>query len=673
VHQLIDKSDEEKVLSFEPATHQPELYNAWNTFIKTGKINNQIVPVHIGESWKRSKSAKVNPFDPPGATLLSETEHRELKARNSDLIDIAHPIAESIHNSLEQTRYLVVLYDAKGYHLFRMGKRSDLMRSIQLNIKEGVCFEESNVGTCGFSLVKKYLKPIQIVGCEHYAAWLHYVTGAYAPIISPRERNLVGVIGVSGAKTLPNHHTLGIVIAASKAIGKMLEIEQARNNLAIYSKALQMTLDSFDDGVFYVDSQGRVLDINLTAKRIFNLKGRNITKPHISQLRQLASIKPMIMRELASTQPVKREVECQINNQMYIVELKNDRLSNGREGGLVVQLKNLKKLSRIVQNHTSERPTYSFDSIIGSSKIITEAKKLAMIAAESDSTVIIEGESGTGKEVVAQAIHNASKRKNKPFIVLNCAAIPTELFETTMFGHERGAFTGAIKTQIGKFELADSGTLFLDEIGDMPLMMQAKILRAIEYNTIEKVGGKKSIPVDVRILAATNKDLYGLVKNKEFREDLYYRLNVFRIVSPPLRERGDDVIELTHHFVEQFAPSFQKHISRVSDSSIDLLLSHAWPGNIRELKNAINFAIARVDAGTLLPQHFKGFFREIREERPGPIYSEVGEKLNEIEKNAILKALRASNGNKAKTAKMLGIGRATLYRKLKTISEYNNH
>jgi transcriptional regulator with PAS, ATPase and Fis domain len=335
---------------------------------------------------------------------------------------------------------------------------------------------------------------------------------------------------------------------------------------------------------------------------------------------------------------------------------------------VMVQLKNIKSLSRIFQNLTGDQPQYTIEDMMGSSEKIRDTTNVAKIAAQSNAHVIIQGESGTGKEVLAQAIHNASPRRGQPFVVVNCAAIPAELLESTLFGHERGAFTGAVGTHIGKFELADGGTLFLDEIADMSLAMQAKILRVIEESKIERVGGKNPIPINVRILAATNRDLNRMIRENLFREDLFYRLNVFRIELPPLRERKEDILELVQRFVAEFSSMFQKQVSQISDRYIDLLMAYDWPGNIRELKNAIQYSIARMEADALLPSHVAGFFT-YAPHTPAERYSLKGtERLADLEKQIIVKALRSHHGNKAEAAKALGIGRATLYRKLKSMS-----
>jgi transcriptional regulator with PAS, ATPase and Fis domain len=243
-----------------------------------------------------------------------------------------------------------------------------------------------------------------------------------------------------------------------------------------------------------------------------------------------------------------------------------------------------------------------------------------------------------------------------------------ELIESIIFGHKKGAFTGAVRTHIGKFELAHGGTLFLDEVADMPNTMQAKMLRAIEEGKIERVGGERSISVDVRIVAASNKNLLELVRQNLFRQDLFFRLNVFRIVIPPLRERKADIADLVHLFVDEFTPLFEKRVSSVSGAYIQCLLDYDWPGNVRELRNAVQYSMARLGGRTLMPGHLEGFFPAAQEAHP-LMASQIGTSLDlsEFEEKVILDALKRHQGNKTEAAKALGIGRSTLYRKLKAM------
>ncbi|MEE9610240.1 MAG: sigma 54-interacting transcriptional regulator [Desulfatiglandales bacterium] len=663
-----DTNLENGLLSFDPSKHQPDLLRAWETFIKSGIIEKETVPSHIAESWIRSRAYKIDPHDFSPHSYLPNDEYKKRIINNEPLIEITRPIMENVYNSLEQTRYLVVLYDSDGYHLLRMGQRTDFQRSSKFKVREGLCFDENHVGTSGFSLAKWLQRPIQITGCEHYSALLHYVTGAYAPIFSSRTKELIGVIGVGGAQTIPNLHTLGIAIAASTAIGNLLELNQAKGELFIYSKSLQIAIDSFEDAVILVDKRCQIYEINQAAKRALRLENGDIKGRHIAELRDFSPLKDAVMRAFEFEDREGKEIECEIHNQIFLASIKFVGKNQHDAQGVMVQLKNVRNLSRMLQNLTGDKPKYTIENMVGSSEKMREIKNVANIVARSNAPVIIEGESGTGKDVLAQAIHNASYRKGKPFIPINCSAIPSELLESILFGHEKGAFTGATGTHIGKFELANGGTLFFDEIAEMSLGMQVKILRVIEEGITERVGGKKPFPIDVRILAATNKDLYHQVQNRLFRTDLFYRLNVFRILLPPLRERKEDILDLFYTFVADFASRSQRSVPGVSDEYLDLLLKYDWPGNIRELRNSVQYSMARLDSDTLLPSHLKGFFLHPHNHVPDPSNDRGPEKLTDIQKQVILKALESHQGNKAETARVLGISRATLYRKLKAIS-----
>jgi transcriptional regulator with PAS, ATPase and Fis domain len=368
------------------------------------------------------------------------------------------------------------------------------------------------------------------------------------------------------------------------------------------------------------------------------------------------------------------EMDIQIQNQVYLTKVQFARGEKEIIQGVILQLSNLKNLSRIVHRLTEIRPQFTFETMIGSSQKSLEIKDLARLAARTNANIIIEGESGTGKEVLAQVIHNASPRSGEPFIVINCSAIPSELMESILFGHEKGAFTGAIHTHTGKFELADRGTVFLDEIAEMPLNMQAKLLRVLEEDKIERVGGKKSININTRVIAATNKDLEKEIKENRFREDLFYRLNVFRFKLPPLRERKQDIYELVPVFVQQISPLLNKRVEKISDEYYARLMNYDWPGNIRELRNAVQYSIATLDDSVLLRSHLTSFFPVssaqigVKREKPLSIGIDASVfNLSDLEKITIQKSLLQTKGNKLKAAKLLGISRATFHRKLKNL------
>jgi formate hydrogenlyase transcriptional activator len=314
-------------------------------------------------------------------------------------------------------------------------------------------------------------------------------------------------------------------------------------------------------------------------------------------------------------------------------------------------------IPRMVAERVAARP------IVGHSSSLRQVLEQVEIVAPTDATVLVLGETGTGKELVARAIHDASGRSRRPFVKLNCAAIPSTLLESELFGHERGAFTGAVAQRIGRFELADGGTLFLDEVGEIPLELQPKLLRVLQEHEFERLGGTHTLKVDVRVIAATNRDLRGMVGAQRFRDDLYYRLNVFPIAIPPLRERPDDIEALAHHFVDQFARRMNRRIDAIPRETFDALRRHPWPGNVRELENVIQRAvILSTGARLTLPP--------IRVEPVPQSLSKEAETLEGVERAFVARVLDETNwmiGGPRGAAARLGIKRTTLQSMLKRL------
>jgi two-component system NtrC family response regulator len=326
-----------------------------------------------------------------------------------------------------------------------------------------------------------------------------------------------------------------------------------------------------------------------------------------------------------------------------------------------------KKDSQIRRLREEKKRIHGVGRIIGDSRMLEEMIRKIHVVAQTRMNVLIQGESGTGKELVARAIHDESPRWDKAFLPINCAAIPESLLESELFGHEKGAFTGAVAARQGMMEIADGGTLFLDEVGEMSLALQAKLLRAIEQKEVIRVGGSEVIRVDVRIIAATNQDLKAKVAGKSFREDLFYRLNVFPITVPPLRDRREDIPKIAIHFLKEIARENDVPPKKLSAGARIALLAYLWPGNVRELRNALETAslVARGEAieGEDLPPEI---LENILPPSPsGPIPLPSSRTLEEIEREAILAALVKTDGNKTQAAKMLGIGLRTLHRKVK--------
>jgi Nif-specific regulatory protein len=345
-----------------------------------------------------------------------------------------------------------------------------------------------------------------------------------------------------------------------------------------------------------------------------------------------------------------------------VVALQHQRLAEEQERLAVVEQHRRRLERRVERLRGALAEQYGFDSNVGHSSAFRQALDQAALVAAQDTTVLLTGESGTGKELVARAIHYASRRAEGPFVAVNCAALPDTLAESELFGHERGAFTGADRLKRGRFELAAGGTLFLDEVGDLTPSVQAKLLRVLQEKQYERVGGMTSLRADVRLITATNRDLEDLVAIGTFRADLYYRLAVFGIHLPALREREGDVLVLAEHFLRTLGERMGRRESRLSDQSRQILLAHTWPGNIRELQNAIERALIAAEGRVISPAHLG-----ISPSLEAPIAgrpSATTQPLVEVEKKAVLEALRRANGNKARAAAALGLSRGTFYRRL---------
>ena len=331
------------------------------------------------------------------------------------------------------------------------------------------------------------------------------------------------------------------------------------------------------------------------------------------------------------------------------------------------------KVDQALDHHrTTERSTrdeliHSYEEIVGESRQIVEVLKIIEKVADTNSTVLIQGESGTGKELVARALHRNSSRAGKDMVVVNCAAIPDNLLESELFGHERGAFTDATYQKIGKFERAHGSTLFLDEVGDMSSPLQAKLLRALQEGEIEHLGGTKVIRVDVRISAATNQDLREAIEKGTFRRDLYYRLNMIPIYLPPLRERREDILILAEYFLQKQREAHHQPVRMISQKARDLLVQHDWPGNVRELEYSILRAVLFAEGDVILPKHLP---EEIQSPQKRPTEGiPIGMTMKEMEKELILKTLERMGGNRTQTAQILGISLRSLQYKLKSYAE----
>ncbi|HHY46281.1 MAG TPA: sigma 54-interacting transcriptional regulator [Firmicutes bacterium] len=700
---MADSPMEENTPSWEREREFARIEAAWREFIQTGNVDTAVVRPVIAESWRRSRAFGLDPYDTKCFDLADERELEARMAANKDLISTAWYFMEMLYRLVAGSGFRVDIADSDGFLLRTIGDEQVLKETSRVSFLPGASRRESNVGTNAIGLALVLDEPIQVVGAEHYNAHIHWVTCSAAPIHDDGGR-IIGVLNMTGRRELVHKHTLGIVAGMSEAIERELALKRSMHEIRTLNRFLKTVFDSMSDGLVAVAADGVVTRVNRAALRIFGMDPREVVgRP----LGEGFGLFPSVLQVFKQSRDQEfREHEISIRTKggttRCLVTTRLLRDADGNPIGTLAIFNRMDRVRSLVHRMVGAHARFTFDDIVGRDPALLEAIKLARAAAGTGSRILLQGESGTGKELFAQAIHNESARREGPFVAINCAAVPTELIESEFFGYEEGAFTGARRGgKPGKFELAEGGTLFLDEVESMPLEMQAKLLRVLEDSQMIRVGGTEVIPVDVRVIAATNRDLLEEVRAGRFREDLYYRLNVVNIKIPPLRERARDIPLLVDHFLERLRlsrlPLLPTHEGgvKISQEALDVLSRYHFPGNVRELQNILERAVIAASgnasqsgqSGTLvvtveclprdiLQTHATAVPAAVAlpasisappPARTGDIVSQdnLPQSIEQLEKGAILEALKACNGNISRAAQLLGIGRNTLYRKLK--------
>ena len=446
----------------------------------------------------------------------------------------------------------------------------------------------------------------------------------------------------------------------------MVSKKNSKQKGAFAGDEQNIILDSIADGVFSVDKDWRISSFNRAAEKITGVS----RKDAVGQLCKDV-LKADICERNCCLRATMRTGKPIVNRNVYIIDAEGRKrpisistaLLRDKKGKLLGAVETFRDISVEEDLRKAIEKKYSFADIISKNHRILQLFDILPDIAASNSTVLIEGESGTGKELFARAIHDLSPRKKQLFVAVNCSALPDTLLESELFGYKAGAFTDARKDKPGRFRLAENGTLFLDEIGEITPSMQVKLLRVLQEKTYEPLGATQSVEHNVRIIAATNKDLDVLVREGSFREDLYYRINVFKIILPPLRERMEDIPLLIDHFIERFNVLQKKSIQGVSEEAMSALMSYSYPGNIRELANIIERAFILCKTGLIEKKHLpESLFAMSANNKDSKVSS-----LRDVEAAYLLNALKQNNWDRQKTARQIGIHKSTLYRKIKSL------
>ncbi|NLV17109.1 MAG: sigma 54-interacting transcriptional regulator [Syntrophomonadaceae bacterium] len=633
-----------------------DLTSKWKALHKNPVLRDKL-PSYIKDSWERSIQCRIDPGMRENPYIVQGQDLIKAQKTSQFLIEVALPVMKNLYEFVAGTGFVVTLADANLCVLKVIGDSESQAWAEQARLVEGSLWSENLVGTNAGGLAFDLARPVSVIGHEHFCLFSHVSASSSAPII--HQGRIIGGLAMVAPFERVSNHTLGMVVASVKHIESIMVLK--RN-----TQYTQLLIDSISEGVMAVDTNGTITYLNQAAARTFGLtedlgSGRNVydvlgNYPDNHNFINTITQGRHVVDETHIINLGHTSIKCNITCNPL-----NTPDPSGQ--GTVVLIRESQRMNRLVRNWIGMEAKMTFDDIIGSNDKFQKVIHTAQSASASVSNVLLLGESGTGKDIIAQAMHNASSRSRSPFLAINCAAIPRELIASELFGYEEGAFTGAKKGgNIGKFELADQGTLFLDEIGDMPLDLQASLLRVIEEKNVLRLGGNKLIPVDVRIVTATNKDLEAEMNRGRFRRDLYYRLGVIRIHIPPLRERPEDISLLTKELSGQICDRCNKPRMTIAPEVLKAFLAYEWPGNVREMQNVLEGAV-QMAQGTeisldLIRDHFSPTVKELA------VDAEHTNDIAWVEKQMIVQYLKKYQQNKTRTAQALGISRQTLYRRL---------
>ncbi len=638
-----------------------KLEQEWEFYHSKGNIPEK-KRTEIISSWERCKSKGLSPLKSQSPVLFHDTSLQQLRENNDFLLKVAIPHLDNIFQVCSDVAWYIV--DKEGIMLDARAnsKHWRIMETFQ--VIPGTDCSENASGTCAVGLSLKTGKPIQVFSAEHYFQVFHPYVDSAAPIRDPISNQIIGALQVVTEKNVIRGHDLYLIINQVKQIERAIGPRIMEHNLASLESMFQMIQEPF----LIFDRSGIITRHNAAAQYYLNVNTGKPLSLFVELPNNQKEWEELFERGFQSVAYGRNRNEWKVHTQPYQID---DRVF----GGIAL----FQKISFSMSPSSSKNKTrtvYQFQDILTEDSAMQRVIQLAKKAAFSEKPVLITGETGTGKEMLAQSIHSFGSRQTGPFIAINCGAIPKDLAASELFGYEGGAFTGAkSKGSKGKFLSADQGTIFLDEIGDLPLEVQVYLLRVLEERMVVPIGGSHPVPINVRVIAATHKDLKEEVKKGTFREDLYHRLNVIFLSVPPLRERQKDINLLIDYFLTHLHEGTSK--PEMDTSVRELLISYPWPGNIRQLKNVIERAMFhseqnRITIDDLPYDLFESVIEKAtRKEITGRNNDKalhngnlLNRKKKKLTRETMIEALNQTEGNISKAASLVGVSRMTIYRKL---------
>ena len=684
-----------------------DYWSIWKQFVLHGVTQEDMLPPALMQSWRRCVELGLDPYS---EIVSEESTHPTSTSVSHKLLSLVRPAMEDLYQFIEGSECVVVFADAEARIIDTVGDRVMRGELEHLGLNTGASWSEERQGSNAFALALQESFPIQVDGAMHFRAALHPLYTSAAPVHDLMGQ-AVGVLAVIGRHEHSHLHTLGMITAAAQAVSNQLQMQVWLSNANDLLFELKTILQTLPEGILLLRHDGVVSQMNAPAGTMLGLTPSRVTGRRLQDVLPLPAVLVQAItrqQSFSDEELVFDTIHGRVTCLCSLKPITSYRPETGLEDivsssniiisepvaadGFVMILRSIERVQKLVHRMTGARARLTFANVIGESPALREALRLAKLASNSNSTVLLHGETGTGKEIFVQSIHNSSARADGPFVAINCAAIPRELINTELFGYEGGSFTGADRQgRPGKFEQAHGGTLFLDEIGDMPLDLQTTLLRAIETRTIVRIGGHRVIPADVRIIVATHKDLREEARRGNFRSDLYYRLNVLTINIPSLRERADDLPLLVQHFLQRQSRNLGRSFT-ITPEAMAALRRYNWPGNVRELENMLERVTYLMPKATItvddLPIDIQQTMERNQPTGTGDTDSHsqtqegqqrllqrapltavdksgaLKEHSMNAEMQAIVQAWQASNGHVTRAAALLGISRTTMWRKM---------
>lgn len=637
--------------------------SAWREFVNFNTVLPMVNRL-VANSWKRC-NGRTNPYQSKPLERLNMEYFLSTQVSAFDLLSVSRPVMEDVYQYIGGTETAVILVNSVGYILDMLGDPEMLKLLEEFDLQPGTLISEAHMGTNAFGTSLLEGVPLSVVGAEHYIARFHSLAESAAPIFNPNGRPL-GAFGLVTLADQYHTHTLGLAVAGARAIEGQRQSDQLlaeQNNQLTQIKTI---LATNSDGIVVLDSERVLLHINPSAENILGISAQVMLGRHISEFVHYPDFLTKAVNEFERLTDV--EINLDVNGYTItsFISLRYVK-SNNQLQWIVCTLRQEKDVRRLVQRQVGAFTSLKLEDIPGDSEQIQKVRRIARAAAQTKASILIRGEVGTGKNPIARAIHYMSPNQDGPFMIFSASSIPSELAVAELLGVEEGASSSLPGGRPSKFELANHGTLYFQDVDALPLEAQGILLNLIDLGIAQRLGSKRSIPVDVRVIASTSVDIEQLITQGNFRSDLYYRFRAFEIVMPPLRDRIQDLAVLLARIVERLSRQLQSEIE-LDPGVLEILGEYDWPGNIRELEAVLGRAAMQAGfSGMIKPAHLPNYIqhpaRGLEKERAKLDIRTI----DELESEAILRAAELCRGNASEMARLLGVGRTTLWRRLKAI------